>query len=556
MQGFGVNTYKWVNAAGETQLVKYHWLPKQGVKSLTAADAAVIQAKDLGAHTKDLYDAIERGDYPQWDLYVQLMDDHDHPELDFDPLDDTKVWPENDFPLRKVGTMTLNRMPENFFTENEQIAFGTGVLVDGLDFSDDKMLVGRTFSYSDTQRYRVGPNYLQLPVNQAKNARVATNQRDGQMAYGVDLGAGQNPHVNYEPSITGGLREAELPHARRAGPGDHRPAHPQADPAHQRLHAGRSALPAVGAVGEGRPGGEPGRGALPVRPPDPGADGLALLHGRGRARPARRRGHRHQRGRRPWPGAAADPDAHRGRAAAAANLGKNGPRDVTGLTMTHCVPNERVAPPSEHRLQPAAGRDRAGRGPLWFRPWAPGEARPRYMSRAPCSSPRPTPHDHRGRRSLPASTASPPATAYRAAAGWVAPLCWIAVLLDGFDLVVVGTVVPTLQEPEEWALSGAGMTFVITIGLVGMMIGALTIGTLTDVIGRRKALIGSVTAFSFFTLLCAFAPNESVFGICVPRRGGARGPSADRDRHGQRVQPVGRSGRATTTMMTGYHVAR
>ena len=116
------------------------------------------------------------------------MDDHEHPELDFDPLDDTKVWPEEVFPLRKVGTMTLNRMPENFFAENEQIAFGTGVLVDGLDFSDDKMLVGRTFSYSDTQRYRVGPNYLQLPVNQAKNARVATNQRDGQMAYGVDLG--------------------------------------------------------------------------------------------------------------------------------------------------------------------------------------------------------------------------------------------------------------------------------------------------------------------------------------------------------------------------------
>ena len=217
-QGFGVNTYKWVNAAGETQLVKYHWLPKQDVTSLTAAEAAAVQANNLGAHTKDLYDAIAAGDFPQWELHVQLMDDHDHPELDFDPLDDTKVWPEEIFPLRKVGTMTLNRMPENFFAENEQIAFGTGVLVDGLDFSDDKMLVGRTFSYSDTQRYRVGPNYLQLPVNQAKNARVATNQRDGQMAYGVDLGAGQNPHVNYEPSITGGLREATYPTHDEQGP--------------------------------------------------------------------------------------------------------------------------------------------------------------------------------------------------------------------------------------------------------------------------------------------------------------------------------------------------
>src|SRR5215218_3008100 len=126
MQGFGVNTYKWVNAQGETQLVKYHWLPKQGVKSYTAADAAAVQAQTLGSHTKDLYDAIEAGDFPQWELHVQLMDDHEHPELDFDPLDDTKVWPEEVFPLRKVGTMTLDRMPQNFFLENEQIAFGTG----------------------------------------------------------------------------------------------------------------------------------------------------------------------------------------------------------------------------------------------------------------------------------------------------------------------------------------------------------------------------------------------------------------------------------------------
>jgi catalase len=127
------------------------------------------------------------------------------------------VWPEELFPLRKVGTMTLNRMPENFFTENEQIAFGTGVLVDGLDFSDDKMLVGRTFSYSDTQRYRVGPNYLQLPVNQPKNGPPATNLRDGQMAYYVDE-TGSNPSVNYEPSITGGLPEAPKPGHDEQGP--------------------------------------------------------------------------------------------------------------------------------------------------------------------------------------------------------------------------------------------------------------------------------------------------------------------------------------------------
>jgi AAHS family benzoate transporter-like MFS transporter len=99
------------------------------------------------------------------------------------------------------------------------------------------------------------------------------------------------------------------------------------------------------------------------------------------------------------------------------------------------------------------------------------------------------------------------------AAGWVAPLCWVAVLLDGFDLVVVGTVIPALISPDEWALSGSGATAVITIGLVGMMLGALGIGTLTDLVGRRKALIGAVVSFSFFTLLCAFAPNAVVFGV-------------------------------------------
>src|SRR3954452_760957 len=217
MQGFGVNTYKWVNEAGETKLIKYHWLPKQPVKSWTEADAAVQQGRELGCHTKDLYEAIAAGDFPEWELCVQMMDDHDHPELDWDPLDDTKVWPENDFPVLAVGRMTLNRNATNFFAENEQIAFGTGVLVDGLDFSDDKMLVGRTFSYSDTQRYRVGPNYLQLPVNHPKNAKVATNQRDGQMAYHVDHG-GENPHINYEPSIVGGLREAPEPAHDEQGP--------------------------------------------------------------------------------------------------------------------------------------------------------------------------------------------------------------------------------------------------------------------------------------------------------------------------------------------------
>ena len=138
-------------------------------------------------------------------------------ELNFDPLDDTKVWPENEFPPKLVGRVVLNSNVGNQFNENEQIAFGTGVLIDGLDFSDDKMLVGRTFSYSDKQRYRVGANYLQLPVNRAKHAKVATNQQGGRMQYEVDY-TGPNPHVNYEPSITGGLREATYPIHDEIGP--------------------------------------------------------------------------------------------------------------------------------------------------------------------------------------------------------------------------------------------------------------------------------------------------------------------------------------------------
>jgi catalase len=137
------------------------------------------------------------------------MSDDEHPELDFDPLDDTKTWPEDAFPLRPAGMMTLTRNVGDHHNENEQVAFGTGVLVDGLDFSDDKMLVGRTFSYSDTQRYRVGPNYLQLPVNSPReDVAVATNQGGGQMSYGVD-NRGGNPHVNFEPSTVAGLAEAD-----------------------------------------------------------------------------------------------------------------------------------------------------------------------------------------------------------------------------------------------------------------------------------------------------------------------------------------------------------
>jgi catalase len=342
MQGFGVNTYKWVNAAGETKLVKYHWIPKQGVKSLTAETAAQLQGQELGYHTKDLYDAIERGDYPEWELQVQLMDDHDHPELDWDPLDDTKVWPENDFPLKPVGKMVLNRIPQNFFAESEQIAFGTGVLVDGLDFSDDKMLVGRTFSYSDTQRYRVGPNYLQLPVNQAKNAKVHTNQRDGQMAYYQDQ-AGENPHVNYEPSITGGLREATYPTHDEQGP----------------EIVGRLTRKRIPRTDDYRQAGERFLLSEPWEQEDLVANLVGALSQCDRAIQERMVWHlflcEDEYGRRVGEGLGISADDVRhlpplqsqtltdAELQRLANLGKNGTRDVTGLVMTHCVPNEQVS---------------------------------------------------------------------------------------------------------------------------------------------------------------------------------------------------------------------
>ena len=125
--GFDVNTYRMVNACGVAVLVKYHWKSQQGIESLTAAQAAKIQAEDPGHASRDMYEAIERGDHPRWELNVQIMSDGEHPELDFDPLDDTKIWPEDRFALRPAGMMTLTR------NGNEQIAFGTGVLVDGLD---------------------------------------------------------------------------------------------------------------------------------------------------------------------------------------------------------------------------------------------------------------------------------------------------------------------------------------------------------------------------------------------------------------------------------------
>jgi catalase len=194
MRGSSVHAFKWINAYGNTVYVKLRWVPKQGLKNLSAQEASAVQAVDFNHASRDLYEAIERGDYPQWDLFVQILDPADIDSFDFDPLDATKDWFEDVIPYQLVGTMTLNRNPANVFAETESVGFNPGVVVPGIEPSEDKLLQGRLFSYSDTQRYRIGTNYLQLPIN-CPFAQVANNQRDGSMPFKQQSG-----HINYEPN--------------------------------------------------------------------------------------------------------------------------------------------------------------------------------------------------------------------------------------------------------------------------------------------------------------------------------------------------------------------
>ncbi|MDF2835394.1 MAG: catalase [Paenibacillus sp.] len=194
MDGFGVHAFKWINDAGKQTYVKYTWKSKQGVRNFTAKEASEMQAKDFNHATRDLYEAIQLGNFPQWELYVQLMPPEHVDRYAFDPLDPTKVWPEDMYPLQKVGTMTLNRNPINYFAEVEQSAFSPSVLVPGIEPSEDKLLQGRLFSYPDTQRYRLGANYLNIPIN-CPYAPVRNHQRDGAMTMKAD----PSP-VNYEPN--------------------------------------------------------------------------------------------------------------------------------------------------------------------------------------------------------------------------------------------------------------------------------------------------------------------------------------------------------------------
>jgi catalase len=203
MDGFGVHAFKWVNAKGDVTYIKFNWRSLQGLKNYTAEEAAAASAKNHSGHTEDLYENIKAGQFPSWELRVQLMKPSDLDKFDFNPLDDTKVW--TGIPEQPVGKLTLNRVPENFFQFTEQSAFAPGMLVPGIEPSEDRMLQGRLFSYADTQRYRVGTNYLMLPVNRPY-ATVDNNNQDGAMNFGITSG-----DVNYEPSVTTGGRRDLAP---------------------------------------------------------------------------------------------------------------------------------------------------------------------------------------------------------------------------------------------------------------------------------------------------------------------------------------------------------
>lgn len=211
MEGFGVHTFRLVNAKGKSTFVKFHWKPKLGIQSTLWDEALKLQAGDNDYHRRDLFEAIDTGNYPEWELGLQLFDQKFADAQAYDVLDPTKIIPEEDIPVRIVGRLVLNRNPDNFFAETEQVAFCPGNIVPGIDFSNDPLLQGRLFSYLDTQKSRLGTaNFHQLPIN-APKCPVLNFQRDGHMQMGVPKG-----RANYEPNSLaehgedGGGRECPL----------------------------------------------------------------------------------------------------------------------------------------------------------------------------------------------------------------------------------------------------------------------------------------------------------------------------------------------------------
>jgi len=199
MEGFGVHTFRLINDKGESHFAKIHWKPVSGVHSLVFDEAAKLAGKDPDFNRRQLWEMIEKGHYPEYELGFQIIREEEEFDFDFDILDATKVWPEELIPVKIVGKLTLNRNPDNFFQETEQVAFHPGNLVPGIDFTNDPLLQGRLFSYLDTQLIRLGgPNFVQIPINQPK-VPVVNNQQDGYMRM-------QNPkgRVNYSPNSLGG----------------------------------------------------------------------------------------------------------------------------------------------------------------------------------------------------------------------------------------------------------------------------------------------------------------------------------------------------------------
>ena len=202
MHGFGSHTFSFINAQNERFWVKFHFKTQQGIKNWTDEEAAAAVAHDRETHQRDLYDAIERGDFPKWTMYVQIMPELEAEKVPYHPFDLTKVWPKADYPLIEVGEFELNRNPANYFAEVEQAAFNPANVVPGISFSPDKMLQGRLFSYGDAQRYRLGVNHGQIPVN-APRCPVHSYHRDGAMRMDGNYGS----TLGYEPNGYGQWQE-------------------------------------------------------------------------------------------------------------------------------------------------------------------------------------------------------------------------------------------------------------------------------------------------------------------------------------------------------------
>ena len=202
MHGFGSHTFSFINAANERVWVKFHFVTQQGIKTLGDAEAEALVGKDRESNQRDLYESIEKGDFPHWKMFIQIMTEKQAATNPYDPFDLTKVWFHKDYPLIEVGVFELNRNPENYFADVEQAAFNPASIVPGIGFSPDKMLQGRLFSYGDAQRYRLGVNNASIPVN-APRVAAHSYHRDGQMRVDGNYGG----TLGYEPNSYGEWQE-------------------------------------------------------------------------------------------------------------------------------------------------------------------------------------------------------------------------------------------------------------------------------------------------------------------------------------------------------------